>query len=91
ATTPVEDLRRRADGLGVGRTVDTVAVAGAGSLPGLDIPSAGVTVEGDITACLRAHELPVIARTRDGHTLLDLRTVDPADDAVVAEALSKCT
>jgi L-seryl-tRNA(Ser) seleniumtransferase len=91
ATTPVGDLRRRGDGLGVGRTVDTVAVAGAGSLPGLEIPSAGVAVDGDITACLRAHDPPVIARARDGHTVLDLRTVTEADDAVVAKALSQCT
>jgi L-seryl-tRNA(Ser) seleniumtransferase len=90
ATAPVDELRRRADNLGVGQAVDTVAVAGAGSLPGLDIPSAGVAVAGDVTAMLRSHDPPVIARTRDGRTLLDLRTVDPADDAVVAKALGKC-
>ena len=91
ATVPVDALRRRAEALGVGEPVDTVAIAGAGSLPGLDIPSAGIAVDGDVTDTLRAHDPPVIARTRDDRTLLDLRTVDPADDLVVAKAVSKCT
>jgi len=91
ATLSVDSLRRRAEALGVGDVVDTVAIAGAGSLPGLDIPSAGVAVDGGVTAALRAHDPPVIARARDDQTLLDLRTVDPADDAVVAKALTECT
>jgi L-seryl-tRNA(Ser) seleniumtransferase len=91
ASLSVEALRRRAEALSVGEVVDTVAIAGAGSLPGLDIPSAGVAVDGDVTAALRAHDPPVIARARDDHTLLDLRTVDPADDPVVAKAISQCT
>jgi L-seryl-tRNA(Ser) seleniumtransferase len=91
ATLPVEGLRRRAGALGVGEPVETVAIAGAGSLPGLDIPSAGIAVDGDVTVALRAHDPPVIGRTRDDRTLLDLRTVDPADDAVVAKAVTACT
>jgi L-seryl-tRNA(Ser) seleniumtransferase len=91
ATAPVDDLRRRAEALSVGEVVETVAIAGAGSLPGLDIPSAGVAVDGDVTAALRGHDPPVIARTRDDRTLLDLRTVDPADDLVVAKAITQCT
>jgi L-seryl-tRNA(Ser) seleniumtransferase len=91
ATLPVTDLRRRAEGLGVGQVVDTVAIAGAGSLPGLDIPSVGIAVDGDVTGALRAHDPPVIARARDDRTLLDLRTVDPADDAIVAKAIAECT
>jgi L-seryl-tRNA(Ser) seleniumtransferase len=91
ATVPVETLRRRAEALGAGRPVDTVAIAGAGSLPGLDIPSAGITVDGDVTAALRANDPPVVARARDGRTLIDLRTVDPADDAIVAKAVAACT
>src|SRR5207248_11440536 len=91
ATRPADDLRSRAEALGVGEVVDTMAIAGAGSLPGLDIPSAGIAVDGDVTAALRAHDPPVVARTRDGCTLLDLRTVDPADDPVVAKAVTQCT
>jgi L-seryl-tRNA(Ser) seleniumtransferase len=90
AATPVDVLRRRADALGAGTPVDTVAVAGAGSLPGLELPSAGVAVDGDHAAALRAHDPPVIARVHEGRTLLDLRTVDPADDPVVAKAALSC-
>jgi len=36
---------------------------------------------------LRAHVPPVIARIDDGRLLIDLRTVDPADDATVLAAL----
>ncbi len=36
---------------------------------------------------LRAHDPPVVARGRDGRTLVDLRTVEPADDDHVTTAL----
>jgi L-seryl-tRNA(Ser) seleniumtransferase len=88
ATIPVDDLWRRAEGLGVGRPCHTVAVAGGGSVPGQDVPSAGVAVAGDHAAALRAHDPPVVARVHDGETVCDLRTVDPADDPVLAKALS---
>ena len=65
----------------------TEAVPGAGSAPGTTIPSVGVAVDGDRLAELRAHDPPVIARTVDERTVLDLRTVDPADDAVLVDAL----
>ncbi len=89
AAVPVDDLRRRATGLGVGRPVDTVAVAGGGSVPGHDIPSAGIVVGGDHSAALRAYDPPIVARVRGGTTVLDLRTVDPADDPVLAKALAE--
>ena len=54
------------------------------------IPSAGVRLGGDRLAALRGHEPPVIARTRDGATVLDLRAVEPADDEVLVEALRQC-
>jgi L-seryl-tRNA(Ser) seleniumtransferase len=88
AAAPVESLRVRAEALGVGKVVDTVAVAGGGSVPGQDVPSAGVSVDGDHAAQLRAHDPPVVARVHEGRTVCDLRTVDPADDRVVADALA---
>ena len=88
AATPVADLRARAAALGVGRVVDTIAVAGGGSVPGQELPSAGVAVDGDRTAALRASDPPILARVHEGLTVCDLRTVDPADDPVVAKALS---
>ena len=70
------------------KPVVTEALAGAGSLPDQAIPSAGIELPGDITAQLRAHNPPVIARVRDQFTVIDLRTVAPADDAVVAAAIT---
>jgi L-seryl-tRNA(Ser) seleniumtransferase len=88
ATVPVEVLWRRATGLGVGTPVECRSVPGGGSLPGLSIPSAGIRVEGDQTAALRAGSPPIVARVHEGGTVLDLRTVDPADDPTVAKAVS---
>ena len=88
AATPVDELRRRAAALGAGQVVDTEAVPGGGSLPGLTIPSAGVAILGDHTAALRAADPPIIARVRDGVTVCDLRAVDEADDVHLAAALS---
>ena len=45
-------------------------------------------MDGDHVAALRGHGTPVIARVVDGRTVLDLRTVEPDDDVVVAAALS---
>ena len=87
ATITTDDLRSRADALGVGAVVDVAAVAGGGTLPGVEIPSVGVALDGDRTADLRAAEPPIIARVHDRRTVCDLRTVDPADDAHLAKTL----
>ncbi len=87
AALPVETLRARAEAIGVGKVVDTQAVAGAGSLPGTEIPSIGVALPGDHAATLRAHPLPIIARVHDDTTICDLRTVDPEHDGALAAAL----
>ncbi|MEW6153539.1 MAG: L-seryl-tRNA(Sec) selenium transferase [Actinomycetota bacterium] len=88
AALGVDALKERAAALGVGRVVPTVAVAGGGSVPGQEIPSAGVAVEGDHTEALRGLDPPVVARAQGGSTVCDLRTVDPADDALLAKALA---
>ncbi|WP_419551475.1 L-seryl-tRNA(Sec) selenium transferase [Candidatus Poriferisodalis sp.] len=87
AKVPVDELAQRAEALGVGQPARTTALAGAGSLPGQEIPSAGIELDGDHAAALRAHDPPVIARVNEQTTVIDLRTVDPADDAVVAAAV----
>ena len=91
AAAPVDGLRARAEALGVGKVVDTVAVAGGGSVPGQDVPSAGVALDGDHAAALRRLDPPIVARVHEGMTICDLRTVDPLDDAILAAALSTCT
>jgi len=67
------------------------AVPGAGSAPGVTIPSFAVALDGDHLGRLRAHDPPVIGRVRDGRTFLDLRSVDPADDDVLVAALLALT
>ncbi len=93
ATAPVAELRARAealsDALTGGAVIDTDAVAGGGSLPGLIIPSVGIAVgrpDADaVAALLRASG--VVARVADGAVVCDLRTVDPRDDAALRDAL----
>ncbi len=94
ATTPLVELRARAGRVVAhapgSEMVDTEAVAGGGSLPGLTIPSVGVAVRPtdarDAMARLRDHG--VIARTDADRIVCDLRSVDPRDDAVVVSALA---
>ncbi len=70
------------------RPCHTEAVPGAGSAPGTTIPSYGLALDGDHLLALRTAEPPIVARVRDGATVLDLRSVDPADDAHVASVLA---
>jgi L-seryl-tRNA(Ser) seleniumtransferase len=91
AAVPDDELAARAASIVEvtgGEVVRTDAVPGAGSAPGTTIPSAGVRVDGDRLALLRSHDPPVVARAREGATVLDLRAVEPADDAVIVDALS---
>jgi len=87
ATTDLDVLTRRAAALGVGTVVSCASVPGGGSTPGLEIPSVGVSIAGDHTAALRRAPTPVIARSTQGQTICDLRTVDSEDDAELATAL----
>jgi L-seryl-tRNA(Ser) seleniumtransferase len=89
ACTPVDELRTRAEKI-VARVpdatvVDTQAVAGGGSLPGLEIPSCGVAVARVDASRLRAER--IVARVEHGAVVCDLRTVDPADDERLINAL----
>ncbi len=94
ATVSLDELRIRAERIaqrvGGSKVLDTEAVAGGGSLPGLTIPSIGVAIEpGDAGAAIRAlRDRGVIARTDSSLVVCDLRSVDPAQDEVVAAALA---
>ena len=89
ATVSVDELRRRAEAIGAGPVVDCASVTGGGTLPGVEIPSAGVALDGDRTSSLRAvRPKPIVARVDDNRTILDLRTVEPADDDLLRVALS---
>ena len=92
AVTPIAELRARAEALALriasAKVVDTEAVAGGGSLPGLVIPSCGIAVESSDPDALaaRLRSVRVIARVEDGRVVCDLRSVDPGDDSRIAAA-----
>jgi L-seryl-tRNA(Ser) seleniumtransferase len=73
--------------------VESRSVIGGGSAPGSTLPTRALAVSSrDISADaiarrLRGWDTPIIARVEDGRVLLDLRTVEPEQDAVIAEAL----
>jgi L-seryl-tRNA(Ser) seleniumtransferase len=90
ATTPDEELRVRAEAIGVGRVTRCESVLGAGSSPGRSIPSFGVALDGDRTADLLVGKPPVLARVTHGETVCDLRTVRPEEDQALTERLMKC-
>ncbi|MQY08605.1 L-seryl-tRNA(Sec) selenium transferase [Actinomadura macrotermitis] len=87
------DLRARAETLagdlaahGVdARAVDCTAAVGGGGAPGVALPSSAVALPARHEAALRSHR--VIGRVEDGRLLLDLRSVDPADDAALRSAV----
>jgi L-seryl-tRNA(Ser) seleniumtransferase len=67
----------------------TEAVPGGGTLPTVTFPSFGVQVGTDVSEHLRSGDRPIIARVDQGRTLLDLRTVAPEDDQVLAVRLAE--
>ena len=93
--TPLAELEERAAALveatatvhPSARVERMEALPGAGSAPGVTMPSAGTVIDGDLLELLRRHDTPVIARSRDGRTSIDLRAVDPAEDPIVIAAL----
>jgi L-seryl-tRNA(Ser) seleniumtransferase len=70
---------------------DTRATVGGGSLPGETLPSVALAVTGRASALLdrlRVGDPAVVGRIEDRAVLLDLRTVDPDQDADLIRALA---
>ena len=73
--------------------VESRSVTGGGSAPGSTLPTRALAVSSrDISADaiaqrLRGWDTPIIARVEDGRVLLDLRTVEPEQDAVLLAAV----
>jgi L-seryl-tRNA(Ser) seleniumtransferase len=70
--------------------VETEASVGGGAFPTSTIASIGIAVAEDsdrIELALRRNDPPIIARTFGGKVVLDLRTIDVADDTAVFTAL----
>ncbi|MBO2449934.1 L-seryl-tRNA(Sec) selenium transferase [Actinomadura barringtoniae] len=89
----VTDVRRRAETLakdlaatGIDAlAIDTAAAVGGGGAPGVELPSAAVSLPAAYESPLR--ERRVIGRLDSGRLLLDLRSTDPADDATLRTAV----
>lgn len=73
--------------------VDGFSTIGGGSAPGSALPTRLVAIDSaapsvtEIEARLRAGQPPVVARIEHDHLLVDLRTVDPDDDAELTSIL----
>jgi L-seryl-tRNA(Ser) seleniumtransferase len=100
-----EDIGKRAENLvekirSPKLTVDIIdgeSVIGGGAAPSAVLPSRllSIACEGlsadELAARLRTSEPPIVARVEEGRVLLDLRTVLPTQDAVIAAALQDVT
>ena len=92
---PAGQIRERAEGLAAripdATVVDTLATVGGGSLPGETLPSFGVAVASRsadrLLARLRAGSPAVVGRIEHDRVILDLRSVEPADDDALGRAL----
>ncbi len=91
------DLRARAQRIiaqlpqSVGATaVDCIAAVGGGGAPGVELPSAGLSLPESYAATLRTGSPPVVGRLEAGRCLLDLRTVAPEEDELLLAAVRAC-
>jgi len=91
ATLSQADLQARAekiiDTAKLGEICALDSIPGAGSAPGATIASIGIVINGDHLTKLRMNDTTIIARVKDNKTFLDLRTIQPEDDEIVAQAL----
>ncbi len=94
ATRSVDALRTRADAIvSALNTTQTssfpcLSTPGGGTMPDTTIESYGLRLFGTHVDELRNWVVPIIGRSADGATVLDLRTVDPTDDSVITDALA---
>ena len=93
----VKELRARASHIGTSlpmkanaQIVESTATVGGGAFPTARIPSIAIQLGGDATAieaALRRGLPAVVTRIVDGHVLVDLRTIQPAEDEELRAAL----
>ena len=93
--TAPDVLRQRAEAFAAqveGATVsEGESVAGGGSTPDQTLPAWLVRLPGPahkLERHLRAHAPPIIARIEQGAVIIDLRTVAPADEALILASLA---
>ena len=93
-STRSNHARRRCSGSRVSREqiVAGESLPGAGSVPGLTIPTPVLRLEGReelVWRTLANHEPPVVAARRNGAAQVNLRSVHPDEDVIVAAALAE--
>jgi len=95
---PIEEIGRRAEAVAsaltragwIARVIDGVSTVGGGSAPGAELRTRLVELQCEglsadrIESQLRALETPIVARIQDDRVVLDLRTVLPSEDGIVA-------
>jgi len=67
--------------------VRSTAAVGGGGAPGVELPSAAVSLPPEYAVPLRTGAIPVVGRVERGRCLLDLRAVPPADDERLSQAV----
>jgi len=97
----IEELAARAEALRAELSGVTVeiregqSVIGGGSAPGATLPTKLLAISrsertaDDLAEALRRNSPPIIGRVENDRVLLDLRTVFPEQDSVIAEALRR--
>ncbi|MGB6641309.1 MAG: L-seryl-tRNA(Sec) selenium transferase, partial [Thermoanaerobaculia bacterium] len=73
------------------RIVAAEAFLGGGAAPERPIPGEALALPGDdgLFRRLRQGDPPVVGYLREGLLMLDLRTVDPADDPLLVDAVRR--
>jgi L-seryl-tRNA(Ser) seleniumtransferase len=90
-----EKLRRRAGDKARFNTVETLSATGGGALPTAELPSLAVEVlpldlsVTELAGMLREEEPAVIGRLQDDRLILDLRTLLPGEDDLLADVITR--
>jgi L-seryl-tRNA(Ser) seleniumtransferase len=69
--------------------VRSMAVVGGGGAPGVELPSAAISLPEALAAPLRTGERPVAGHISAGELLLDLIAVPPEDDSALVDAVRR--
>jgi L-seryl-tRNA(Ser) seleniumtransferase len=94
AADPASVLKRaervavRLTGAGIDARVATAkAAVGGGGAPGVELDSAAISLPESLAVPLRRGDPAVVGRLEGGRLLLDLRSVAPADDSALVDAV----
>jgi L-seryl-tRNA(Ser) seleniumtransferase len=90
----IKSMERMTEGSIKASIEDGESVIGGGSAPEVKLPTVLVAIEdgrlsaSSIEARLRGYSVPVITRTERNRVLIDLRTVEPDEEAIMLEAIA---